>query len=268
MPSTSPSWSDAGELFRWRSARPRWRPPVPADAGRGANCSNGRRVQVDQRGRCALGRSRRELGGPGATEPELTELPRTAGCPLTGASHHDLLAVINLRAMLSPTVSAPSMLPPAAFSASAIRAPGASVTRPGVCTRPTTLTTTGWLAESRAPGSGRGLPWPPCQPAAVCRHHRCGLLAHQREDGDQHRDRRDRGQSDSAARPGSARTLASQPRSCCVEPSGSQRGNSELGSVSASLSSASRSDGAAASGRAPSRRCNRSAGSSVRMGRR
>ena len=40
------------------------------------------------------------------------------------------------------------------------------------------------------------------------------------------------------ARPGSARTLASQPPSCCAEPSGSHRGSKEFGSVSASGSSA------------------------------
>src|ERR1700753_3138858 len=65
--------------------------------------------------------------------------------------------------MLSPTVSAPSVMPPAAFSASAMRAPGVSVTRPGVCTRPTTLTTTGWLGLVEGPGPGLRLP-----PAALC----------------------------------------------------------------------------------------------------
>jgi hypothetical protein len=36
------------------------------------------------------------------------------------------------RAILSPVVSAPAVVPPAALSASAIRAPGANVTKPGV----------------------------------------------------------------------------------------------------------------------------------------
>ena len=44
-----------------------------------------------------------ELGGPGAAEPGLTELPSTAGCPLTGAMpDHDLLAVINLPSHVEP----------------------------------------------------------------------------------------------------------------------------------------------------------------------
>ncbi len=41
-------------------------------------------------------------------------------------------------------MSAPLRAPPAADTASAIRAPGARVTRPGLLTSPTTLTTTGW----------------------------------------------------------------------------------------------------------------------------
>src|SRR4029077_11958047 len=51
---------------------------------------------------------------------------------------------------------APSNAPPAAVSASEIRAPGVNVTTPGLCTRPTTLTTTGPSALGGA-GPGVGL---------------------------------------------------------------------------------------------------------------
>src|SRR5262249_27415473 len=88
--------------------------------------------------------------GPGAdapgvgAEPVLTELPRTVGLPERGASPTTICSPSPTgRAIFSPMVSAPSTAPPAACSASAIRAPGASVTNPGVCTRPTTLTTRG-----------------------------------------------------------------------------------------------------------------------------
>ena len=57
--------------------------------------------------------------------------------------------------MFSPIRSAPSSAPPAAVTASAIRAPGLSVTRPGLCTSPTTLTTTGssgWVAGALGDG--------------------------------------------------------------------------------------------------------------------
>ena len=47
-------------------------------------------------------------------------------------------------------MSAPFSAPPAADTASAMRASGARVTKPGLVTSPTTLTTTGWL------GSGPG----------------------------------------------------------------------------------------------------------------
>src|SRR5699024_6900150 len=57
-------------------------------------------------------------------------------------------------ARFNPTVSAPSSGSPAACSASAMRAPGASVTSPGACTSPTTLTTT---ASASAPGGPDGV---------------------------------------------------------------------------------------------------------------
>ena len=58
--------------------------------------------------------------------------------------------------MFRSSRSAPSSGPPAAVSASAIRAPGSSVTRPGLPTRPTTLTTTG-SRDVGAPPGGVGL---------------------------------------------------------------------------------------------------------------
>lgn len=69
------------------------------------------------------------------------------------------------------------------------------------------------------------------------------------------------------ARPGSARTLATQPRSC--DASGSHRGSSEFWSSSGDSSvEAEPASSDPVSGSALSRRCRRSAGSSVRMRRR
>src|SRR3984957_975514 len=270
MPSTSPSWSTLVNFplaFRQATIAAARTGPTP---GRVSNCSTVAVLRLISAVGAPLAGRGLELDGSGAAEPGLTELPRTAGCPFTGAIPTTICSPSSTcRAMLSPLVSAPSVLPPAAFSASAMRAPGASVTRPGVCTRPTTLTTSGWLGRVEGPALGPRL--------AVAAMSTGGSLADITGAGcSRIRVKTVTSTAIAAiaakaiapARPGSARTLASQPPSCCVEPSGTQRGNSELGSVSASLSSSSRSDGAAASGRAPSRRCNRSAGSSVRMGRR
>jgi len=243
MPSTSPSWSTLVN-FPLAFARPRWRPPVPARRRAGCPTAPRSPCSVDQPVGAPLAGRDVELGGREATEPELTNY-QDRRCPLTGAIPTTICSPSSTcRAMLSPTVSAPSMLPPAAFSASAIRAPGASVTRQRVH-QAHHADPTGWWAESRAPGSGRGLPWPPCQPAAsLADITGAGCSRISVKTVTSTAIAAIAAQSDSARAPGSARTLASQPRSCCVEPSGSQRGNSELGSVSASLSSASRSDGA------------------------
>ncbi len=144
-------------------------------------------------------------------------------------------------------VSAPSVVPPAAFSASAIRDPGASVTSPGVCTRPTTLTTTGWfgcaaelglrlaVAAMSTGGSFADATGAGCSRISVKMVTSTAIAA-------------TAANAIAPARPGSARTLASQPSSC-AELSGSQRGRSEFGSVSAwSLSSASSSAGPVAFG--------------------
>ena len=72
-----------------------------------------------------------------------TELPRAAGSPAGVAMPTTICSPSTMwRARLRPTVSAPLSGPPAADIASATRAPGSSVTRPGCCTSPTTLTTT------------------------------------------------------------------------------------------------------------------------------
>ena len=133
--------------------------------------------------------------------------------------------------MFSPMVSAPSTAPPAACTASAIRAPGARVTKPGVCTSPTTLTTTG-----RSGLAG----WP--APAAA---DDLGLADAARCTGGSLADITGAGRSRikvntvistasaattaiaiAPARPGSARTRASQPARW--DASGSQRGSNEF----------------------------------------
>src|SRR5258705_2649413 len=96
--------------------------------------------------------------GAAAPGPELIELPIADGCP--GAATIPTMICspsVTRRAMFNPIRSAPSRAPPAAVSASAIRAPGANVTSPGLSTRPTTLTTTGPSALGGA-GPGVGLP--------------------------------------------------------------------------------------------------------------
>ena len=134
--------------------------------------------------------------------------------------------------MFRPVVSAPFTAPPAACSASATRAPGARVTNPGLCTRPTTLTTTG--RSGLAPGLADDL----------------GLAVDAFSTGGSLADITGAGRSRSSvntvtstasaatianpiapARPGSARSLATQPRS--GDASGSHRGSSEFWSSSA-----------------------------------
>jgi hypothetical protein len=173
--------------------------------------------------------------------------------------------------MFNPMVSAPFTGPPAACSASAMRAPGARVTSPGVCTRPTTPTTTGRSVPVGWPAPGLADDLGP----AVAAFSTGGSLADITGAG------RSRTRVNTVistaraatiasamtpARPGSARILATQPRRS--DASGSHRGSSEF--WSSSVASSDSSVGSAresVSGSAPSRRCSRSTGSSVRMRR-
>ena len=133
--------------------------------------------------------------------------------------------------MFNPMVSAPSTAPPAACSASAIRAPGARVTNPGVRTRPTTLTTTGRSGPGGWPAAGLaddlGL--------AVDAFSTGGSLADITGAGLSRTKVNIVTSTASAAttanamapaRPGSVRNLATQPPRC--EPSGSHRGSNEF----------------------------------------
>ena len=125
------------------------------------------------------------------------------------------------RAMFSPIRSAPSSAPPAALSASAMRAPDDNVTSPGLCTSPTTLTTTG---PSGAGADGGG-----CAVETIStgrqfgRYHRRGLVAKEREHGDQHGHHADDTNAMAPARPGIS-AYRSQPSGASpVLASGSQR---------------------------------------------
>src|SRR5580693_996261 len=240
MPSTSPSWSTLVNLplaSRQATMAAALTGPTP---GRVSNCCTVAVFRlITSAGEALVGRDA-VPGGPGAAEPELTELPNTAGCPLTGAIPTTICSPSSIwRAILSPIVSAPSVVPPAAFNASAIRAPGASVTRPGVWTKPTTLTTTGWLGPADGRGLGprvaddaistggsfadtTGAGWSRISVKMVTSTAMAAIAAN----------------AMAPARPGSARTRASQPPGC-AEPSGSHRGSREFGSVSVSVSSAS-----------------------------
>ena len=164
----------------------------------------------------------------GEGDPEVIELPSAVGWPAAGASPTTICSPSpSGRAMFKPMVSAPSTAPPAARSASAIRAPGARVTSPGVCTKPTTLTTTGWsgpavgLAEDLGPavdafstggsfaditGAGRSR----TRVNSVINTARTATTA----------------AAMAPVRPGSARTRASQPAPW--DASGSQRGSKEF----------------------------------------
>src|SRR4029077_11112937 len=155
MPSTSASWSTLVNLplaSRQATMAAAVTGPTP---GRASNCCTVAVFRLTTSDRVGLSGRDALPGGPGAAVPELTELPNTGGCPLIGAIPTTICSPSSTwRAILSPVVSAPSVVPPAAFSASAIRAPGANVTKPGVWTRPTTLTTTGWLGLAVGLGPG------------------------------------------------------------------------------------------------------------------
>lgn len=138
-----------------------------------------------------------------------------------------------------------------------------------MCTRPTTLTTTGWSGSAAGLAEERGL--------AVATFSTGGSLADITGAGRSRTNVNTVTSTASAAtiaspmapaRPGSARTFATQPRSS--DASGSQRGSSEFWSSFAESSAdvvPESPAAASASGSARSRRCRRSAGSSVRMGR-
>jgi len=169
------------------------------------------------------------LVGAGLT----SELPSALGCPDGGASPTTICSPSPTgRAMFNPMVSAPSTAPPAACKASAIRAPGASVTSPGVCTRPTTLTTTGRsgsagrlgladdlgpgpeVAETRSTGGSladiTGGGRSPSKVNTAISTARVATIAN----------------AMAPARPGSARTLPTQPPRW--DASGSHRGTNEF----------------------------------------
>src|SRR6185437_10760052 len=121
IPSTSPSWSTLVNL-PWASRHAAIAAAITGPTpGRVSSCCT---VAVLRLIGCAgapfAGRDA-ELVGPGALEPGLTELPRTAGWPLIGAIPTTICSPSSTwRAMLSPMVSAPSVVPPAAFRASAM----------------------------------------------------------------------------------------------------------------------------------------------------
>ncbi|CAM5712017.1 hypothetical protein MAUB1S_04103 [Mycolicibacterium aubagnense] len=153
MPSTSPSWSTlVNRPLAARHATIAFAMigPIPGNA---SSCSS-----------VAVFRSTGPVGpaplpspdGPfsGGADVAPAELRITAGAP-TGAVMPTRICSpsATLRAMFRPTRSAPASAPPAAVTASATRAPAGSVTNPGLCTRPATLTTT-----SSAFAGGAGAP--------------------------------------------------------------------------------------------------------------
>src|SRR4029077_13445545 len=152
---------------------------------------------------------------------------------------------------------APSNAPPAAVSASAIRAPGVNVTTPGLCTRPTTLTTTGPSALGGA-GSGVGLPDETISTGGSFADATGGGLSRTRVNTvTSTATTPTTANAMTPARPGSARTAAIQPAvPSDLVLSGSHRDSDVSGSPSPSASG---------SLSAPRRRFSRSAGNSVRM---
>src|SRR6478672_121920 len=116
-----------------------------ADTGQRVELLFGRGVQVDRpagrRLTCMRSGPPADTDGVGSVA---TELPMVVGSP-AGAAMPTMICSpsVRRRAMFRPIRSAPSSAPPAALSASAMRAPDDKVTRPGLCTSPTTLTTTG-----------------------------------------------------------------------------------------------------------------------------
>ena len=186
---------------------------------------------------------------------DLTELPIAAGVPC-GAAIPTMICSPSAtrRAMFSPIRSAPSSAPPAAVSASAIRAPGLSVTRPGLCTKPTTLTTTGSSGRAAAV-LGDGLADETISTGGSLADATGGGSSRIKVNTVTSTARMPTAASAMApARPGSARTVANQP--AVLPVSGSHRDSEVSGSASSAVSE---------SVSAPRRRCGRSAGGSVRM---
>jgi hypothetical protein len=189
---------------------------------------------------------------------ELIELPIVAGCP--GAAAIPTMSCspsVTLRAMFRPIKSAPSSAPPAAASASAIRAPGANVTSPGLCTRPTTLTTTGPAAFGGA-GPGVGLADETISTGGSLADATGGGLSRISVKTVTSTAMTPTTANEmTPARPGSALIAATQPAvPSGLVVSGSHRDSGVSGSPSPS---------AGDSLSAPRRRCGRSAGNSVRM---
>ena len=136
------------------------------DRRRGDRTDAGQRVQLLRPSRRSgrpnrlaarrLSGCRRAVRRRGAGGPETIELPIAAGWPGAAAIPTMICSPsATRRAMFSPIRSAPSSAPPAAVSASAIRAPGSNVTSPGLCTRPDHADHHGSVgAGGAAPGVG------------------------------------------------------------------------------------------------------------------
>ena len=129
------------------------------------------------------------------------ELPIAAGCPGGPAIPTMICSPsVTRRAMFSPIRSAPSSAPPAALSASAIRAPGFSVTNPG-CVHESDHADHDRLVRLRRCArrwAGRRNHLHRWQ---FGRHHRRTIVAHQGEHGHQHRDDTDRSERDDTGTP-------------------------------------------------------------------
>ena len=165
---------------------------------------------------------------------------------------------VTRRAMFSPIRSAPSSAPPAAVSASAIRAPGLSVTNPGLCTRPTTLTTTGSSGFGGAPGVGLA-DETICTGGSLADATGGRLVAHQGEHRHQHRDDTHDGQRDDTGPPWVG------PHSRDPARRTARRGVRQPSRQRRVRVARPRRPARTRDSSAPRRRCSRSAGSSVRM---
>ena len=250
MPSTSPSWSTLVNLplaSRQATIAAAVTGPTP---GRVSNCCTVAVFRLTTAaGPPLAGPGLRVLVGPGAAEPEAhrTAQHRRLSFDRRDA-HHDLLAVVDLAGHVEP--DGVGAVRRAAGRLQRVGDPRARRQRDQARrvhqahhADHDRLVRTGRRARARAAARrGRHV-----DRRQLRRHHRCGLFAHQREDGDQHRDRRDRGQRDGA---GAARVGAHLGQPAVVaapsRPEASAAA-SEFGSLSASPSSASRSGGAAAS---------------------
>ena len=186
MPSTSASWSTlVNDPLASRQAMMAAAVTGP-DAGQRVELLFGRGVQIDgSPGAVLLPPASGRFEAGDALGSDATELPIVVFSP-GGAAMPTMICSPSAtrRAMFSPIRSAPSSAPPAALSASAMRAPDDNVTSPGLCTSPTTLTTTG---PSGAGADGVRLRRRDhLHRRQFGRYHRWRLVAKQRDHGDQH----------------------------------------------------------------------------------